>query len=1591
MQQTLPTATLLLSHTAHPRSSSSIHDVAPSSSSSSSSSWSSSSSVSHCLSPDGRRLVLARSSACSIVLLNGRYEPYHHLDFWSGFPSVTPEERKAHRNVTALRVRGTTAGEAAGSDGTEQALILAALGTRLVIWSSASIASNSPKSWRIHSTLSLSDSIHSLDLHADRLLLGVGNEVQIWSMGDSGGHFWRKVWSKRGPGSMGHVEFNATGSSFAAAACGDRRIAVWHLGRRKGSEPVKGCMLAHAMEVKGFRWRGMPAATSQSDALVSLAEDRVARIWAPVIDQPSKLRLSASIDPFSLGGFNAANSSSVSSRPLEQPVFYLDAAVTTSVLTSNIALLQRDLQLAETDTTTSQSHSPDLDKKCTRLKRLQHLLEDTPDMFLRLNSDGSLVIRAVAHVDRRPPTLLQAFTVLKIFPSPAALPSLKCELVQCELLPMATQLGQSHEAPLAVLHLQSEKAGALSIDVNPALLFDGMERGLATKEGSQVQGHGSEIVALLGTEEKETVVTVDEEGLAVEWRVGRRPYVTLDGKREARWTLQGRKHRLAPASTMAKGKVIAAMSDNVLSWQSSRLVLCSAAGPKELQGLQAEEGVIHGGLDSSFAWVITDKGRSLSWRLNPADASEIDTPVICQLVDESLSCVFAPSSTSSSATQVSTISSKGSLRLWQQSDPPSWTCKRVVETGLQDVNIGAVSQRGMVALAASTLESTTGLSSSQAPAHQHHLEIWDAVASEFSSSRQLSLNRGPEAIVMMEWLDSSEAAGGAEVLAVATSTGRIDIFAKCRPSMLGAYGDSGSQWRIFATFDIAYLSSEQITGIKWASHAGALLIACGQSLHLVGPLITSDTGNGAVSHLLESVAQEQNALPSYHPTVLLQCMLWGKFDAAKRVVSDLARAVRHIEAVEDLSLREDVHDLTVEEILESHLEDAEGKYQRHNGSAHRSLFDDEQAGSTSPANGAFHREVVSDLNEKLAKLGRLPDMTIAEVDQLILANKCLLEVTEQGRALDDNGLRFLVSLRIFLNNTAGAAGLSTVNSATSFLSPKTANGSTASAATTDPFDLPRLRHRDFVYALHSTCQEPLLAHVSSAYSSKLPWHVARSTGLFLWLTSAHAISPLAEQVARDTFMSSPDRDPIPCSLFYYALGKHKLVLNLWRQAAWHPEQKKMLRFLANDFSEERWKSAALKNAYALLSQRRFVFAASFFLLADSLGDAVNVCVRNLGDVHLALALCRVKEQGSFDGPVMSRLLRTRLLPLVFERGYRWLGHWVFWTLKARDLATRVLVSPLSELREDPRVVALLNTVDTGSSLSKFSFSASSTPPRQEDVSLAIFFADMKRKTVLTAKGSREVSPAKEWGFVLHMNRTLRAMGCHIIGLALLAGWDFDAPMLPQPPVEATSGVGADEPISPARPTSAAASASAVRTDANDLFAALSERPVSPPPPPAGSRGHNLLESAVNLTEEPEAAESLASTSQPVKGTSDYSRRRSSRADQVTSPTSPTSPTRERTRPPLSPQHRRRSSLLMVQRRRRSMVNDADIEGSSEADKSTIAVPEESSDGQVQTQSVNEAENGQEEKKKKGQGLLMKASSNAASQGAQDFDFSNFGF
>ena len=53
-------------------------------------------------------------------------------------------------------------------------------------------------------------------------------------------------------------------------------------------------------------------------------------------------------------------------------------------------------------------------------------------------------------------------------------------------------------------------------------------------------------------------------------------------------------------------------------------------------------------------------------------------------------------------------------------------------------------------------------------------------------------------------------------------------------------------------------------------------------------------------------------------------------------------------------------------------------------------------------------------------------------------------------------------------------------------------------------------------------------------------------------------------------------------------------------------EEKMAQFFKNNFSEDRWRKAALKNAFSLLGKQKFERAAAFFLLGGAVKDAIEV-------------------------------------------------------------------------------------------------------------------------------------------------------------------------------------------------------------------------------------------------------------------------------------------------------------------------------------------------------------------------------------------------
>jgi len=160
----------------------------------------------------------------------------------------------------------------------------------------------------------------------------------------------------------------------------------------------------------------------------------------------------------------------------------------------------------------------------------------------------------------------------------------------------------------------------------------------------------------------------------------------------------------------------------------------------------------------------------------------------------------------------------------------------------------------------------------------------------------------------------------------------------------------------------------------------------------------------------------------------------------------------------------------------------------------------------------------------------------------------------------------------------------------------------------------------FAWAFHSDAEEEILSLLPSVQRGAPQWSELQSLGAGWWIRSTPLLRKLIEQTARASFLAK--NDPLDAALFYLALNKKSVLCGLFRSV----KNLRMLTFFQNNFSEERWHRAALKNAFALMGKQRFQEAAAFFLLAGSVRDAVEVCIEKLKDIQLALVICRLREK-----------------------------------------------------------------------------------------------------------------------------------------------------------------------------------------------------------------------------------------------------------------------------------------------------------------------------------------------------------------------------
>lgn len=269
--------------------------------------------------------------------------------------------------------------------------------------------------------------------------------------------------------------------------------------------------------------------------------------------------------------------------------------------------------------------------------------------------------------------------------------------------------------------------------------------------------------------------------------------------------------------------------------------------------------------------------------------------------------------------------------------------------------------------------------------------------------------------------------------------------------------------------------------------------------------------------------------------------------------------------------------------------------------------------------GPEHAQVLSGhlLHSSLPGLSRMEQMSLMALADTIATTSTDIgesrDRSQGGETLDECGLKFLLAVRLhtFLTTSLPAYRIQLLHQG--------------------------LSTSHFAWAFHSVAEEELLNMLPAMQKDDPTWSELRAMGVGWWVRSNRILRKCIEKVAKAAFYRK--NDPLDAAIFYLAMRKKGIIWGLYRSQ----KDTKMTQFFGHNFEDERWRKAALKNAFSLLGKQRFEHSAAFFLLAGCLRDAIEVCLEKLNDIQLALIIARLYESEFDTSTTYKSILYKKIL------------------------------------------------------------------------------------------------------------------------------------------------------------------------------------------------------------------------------------------------------------------------------------------------------------------------------------------------------------
>lgn len=538
---------------------------------------------------------------------------------------------------------------------------------------------------------------------------------------------------------------------------------------------------------------------------------------------------------------------------------------------------------------------------------------------------------------------------------------------------------------------------------------------------------------------------------------------------------------------------------------------------------------------------------------------------------------------------------------------------------------------------------------------------------------------------------------------------------------------------ILKKIDISEYTSHEIADSIWIDD-GYLAIACGNQFFIddkwvdlkeTGSTHASKSMNQTIrqlmlgynakptSYLIADLVRIINGpLPLYHPQFLIQALFNNEVKLVEEILVKLLQVLRDDQPVTwNLEFN----------FLEAIIPEKKPKLKR------RLSQIDGMNNESIEVFGQFNSVVLDLLVEKLTKVS-LPLLTRHQQVTLTTVVNIVNELSQYKQSMDENGLKFYLGFKLFQSS----------------LKQKS------------------LSMRDISWALHSDQKEMLFSDIDGTFQHRMTWENIKQTGLVYW-TDTNRLTSIIENAARNEFGDT--RDPSGrVSVMYLAIQKKQVLVGLWRTVS-HAEREKVLKFMSNDFTEQRWRSAALKNAFVLLGRHRYMDAAYFFLLGGLVKDCCITLCNKLEEVELALAVARVNHAAD----VVKHIIENFILPKALLKGDRWMTSWVFWQLKLKEISVQALIkSPSSVVKEHQEHFSEAFQKE----LKRMQLDAQSHSFLRDDPLLAVLFHKLRASKLNYLKGSKAVTGEEEFNFVIKVSMIYSRMGCDYLGLLLVRNWKF---------------------------------------------------------------------------------------------------------------------------------------------------------------------------------------------------------------------------